>query len=148
MKMKKILIFVLSVLSAVSCSYLDIVPDNIPTMDMTFQTRNSAEKMLYTCYNYVPSTASPWGNPGIGSSDEVWNCSDKTYYYQNETAFRIARGLQNTNDPYLNYWSGGQGGSNLFVGIRDCNIFLENVDKVPDLLQMEKERSHKLYMIQ
>lgn len=140
MKMKKISIFVLSVLSAVSCSYLDIVPDNIPTMDMTFQTRNSAEKMLYTCYNYVPSTASPWGNPGIGSSDEVWNCSDKTYYYQNETAFRIARGLQNTNDPYLNYWSGGQGGSNLFVGIRDCNIFLENVDKVPDLSQTEKER--------
>ncbi|MGN1233673.1 MAG: RagB/SusD family nutrient uptake outer membrane protein [Candidatus Cryptobacteroides sp.] len=138
--MKKISIFVLSALSAVSCSFLDIVPDNIPTMDMTFQTRNSAEKMLYTCYNYIPSTASPWANPGIGSSDEVWNCSDKTYYYKNETAFRIAKGLQNTNDPYLNYWSGGQGGSNLFVGIRDCNIFLENVDKVPDMQETERER--------
>lgn len=138
--MKKIAIVILSLSAAVSCNYLDIVPDNVPTMEMTFQTRNSAEKMLYTCYNYVPSTASPWGNPGIGSSDEVWNCAEKTYYYTNESAFRIAKGLQNTNDPYLNYWSGGQGGTNLFVGIRDCNIFLDNVDKVPDMQQSEKER--------
>lgn len=140
MNKNKIFIMVLSLAATVSCSYLDIVPDNVPTMDMTFQTRNSAEKMLYTCYNYVPSTANPWGNPGIGSSDEVWNCAEKTYYYTNETAFRIAEGLQNTNDPYLNYWSGGQGGSNLFVGIRDCNIFLENVDRVPDMSDFEKER--------
>lgn len=138
--MKKIAIVILSLSAAVSCNYLDIVPDNVPTMEMTFQTRNSAEKMLYTCYNYVPSAASPWGNPGIGSSDEVWNCAEKTYYYTNESAFRIAKGLQNTNDPYLNYWSGGQGGTNLFVGIRDCNIFLDNVDKVPDMQQSEKER--------
>lgn len=138
--MKKISIIILSLCAAVSCDYLDIVPGNVATMDMTFQTRNSAEKMLYTCYNYIPSTANPWGNPGIGSSDEVWNNAEKTYYYANETAFRIAKGLQNTSDPYLNYWSGGQGGSNLFVGIRDCNIFLENVDKVPDMPRSEKER--------
>lgn len=138
--MKKISIIILSLCAAVSCDYLDIVPGNVATMDMTFLTRNSAEKMLYTCYNYIPSTANPWGNPGIGSSDEVWNNAEKTYYYANETAFRIAKGLQNTSDPYLNYWSGGQGGSNLFVGIRDCNIFLENVDKVPDMPRSEKER--------
>lgn len=138
--MKKISIIILFLCAVMSCDYLDIVPGNVATMDMTFQTRNSAEKMLYTCYNYIPSTANPWGNPGIGSSDEVWNNAEKTYYYANETAFRIAKGLQNTSDPYLNYWSGGQGGSNLFVGIRDCNIFLENVDKVPDMPRSEKER--------
>lgn len=140
MKKKYIIISVVSACSLVSCSWLDIVPDNVATMDMTFQTRANAEKMLYTCYNYIPSTASPWENPGIGASDEVWNCAEKTYYYTNETAFRIAEGLQNTNDPYLNYWSGGQSGSNLFIGIRDCNIFLDNVDKVPDMSQSEKDR--------
>ena len=105
MKKKYIIISVVSACSLVSCSWLDIVPDNVATMDMTFQTRANAEKMLYTCYNYIPSTASPWENPGIGASDEGWNCAEKTYYYTNETAFRIAEGLQNTNDPYLNYWS-------------------------------------------
>ena len=140
--MKKNYIFISCIISIVlaSCSYLDVVPDNVATMDMVFQTRNNAEKMLYTCYNYIPSTASPWGNPGIGASDEVWNCRERTYYYQNETAFRIAEGLQNTNDPYLNYWSGGQSGSNLFIGIRDCNTFIDNIDKVPDMSELEKER--------
>ena len=123
-----------------SCNYLDIVPDNVATMEMTFQTRTNAEKMLYTCYDYIPSTASPWANPGIGSSEEVWNCAEKTYYYTNEGAFRIAKGLQNTSDPYLNYWSGSGGGTNLFVGIRDCNTFLENVGKVPDISASERER--------
>lgn len=123
-----------------SCSWLDIVPDNVATMEMAFSTRTNAEKMLYTCYNYIPSTASPWSNPGIGSSDEVWNCAEKTYYYTNESAFRIAKGLQNVSDPYLNYWSGTGGGSNLFIGIRDCNIFLENVNLVPDMDIVEKER--------
>ena len=139
--MKKHIIAIGAVLAlAASCDYLDIVPDNIATMDMVFQTRTNAEKMLYTCYNYIPSTAAPLGNPGIGSSDEVWNCEERTYYYTNETAFRIAKGLQNTSDPYLNYWSGGQSGSNLFIGIRDCNIFLENIDEVPDMGETEKNR--------
>lgn len=140
MKRYKLIIAISALFPLVSCNWLDIVPDNVATMDMVFQTRNSAEKMLYTCYDYIPSTASPWGNPGIGSSDEVWNCKEKTYYYTNETAFRIAEGLQNTNDPYLNYWSGGQSGSNLFVGIRDCNTFIENVDNVPDMSISEKAR--------
>ena len=46
MNKNKIFIMVLSLAATVSCSYLDIVPDNVPTMDMRFQTRNSAEKML------------------------------------------------------------------------------------------------------
>lgn len=140
MKKIHILFFGILALGLSSCDYLDIVPDNIPTMDMVFETRANAEKMLYTCYNYIPSIASPYGNPGIGASDEVWNFQEKNYYYTNETAFRIAKGLQNTNDPYLNYWSGGQSGSNLFIGIRDCNIFLENVDNIPGMEYSEKKR--------
>src|SRR3546814_18733723 len=30
--------------------------------------------------------------------------------------------------------------SQLFKGIRDCNIFMENIDKVPDMDDMEKDR--------
>ena len=123
-----------------ACDFLDIVPDNVATMDMVFQTKAAAEKMLYTCYDYIPSTASPWKNPGIGASDEVWNVVEQEHYYTNQTSFRIAKGLQNSSDPYLNYWSGGQDGDNLFVGIRDCNIFIENIDNVPDLNAADKRR--------
>lgn len=123
-----------------SCDYLDLVPDNLPTMEMAFTTRQNAEKMLMTCYGYMPAHASVFQNPGLGASDEVWNCNEKTYYHSNTTSFGIAKGNQNTNDPLLNYWSGGSHGTNIFIGIRDCNIFIDNIDQVPDMTDTEKRR--------
>lgn len=123
-----------------SCDYLDLVPDNIPTMDMVFTTRQNAEKMLMTCYAYMPEHANVFQNPGLGAGEEVWNCSEKTFYYSNSTSFNIAKGNQNSNNPYLNYWSGGNDGKNMFVAIRDCNIFIDNIDRVPDMTDTEKRR--------
>lgn len=123
-----------------SCNYLDIVPDGLPTMDMVFTTRQNAEKMLMTCYAYMPEHANVYQNPGLGAGEEVWNCSEKTFYYSNSTSFAIAKGNQNTNNPYLNYWSGGNDGKNMFVAIRDCNIFIDNIDNVPDMTDTEKRR--------
>lgn len=139
---KRVSFYIICTLSFVlsACNYLDIVPDNIPTMDMVFTTRSNAEKMLLTCYAYMPEHGNVLQNPGLGASDEVWNCSEKTFYYTNLTSFNIAKGNQNVSDPYLNYWSGGQDGRNMFVAIRDCNIFIENVDKVPDMTSSEKKR--------
>ena len=37
-----------------SCSYLDVVPDKIGTIDNSFTNRNEAEKYLNTCYSYIP----------------------------------------------------------------------------------------------
>lgn len=124
-----------------SCdAYLDIVPDDVPTIDLAFANRQNAERFLATCYSYVPPHGNVWRNPALSTGDEVWNCAEVTFYYSNTTSFRIAKGLQNTSSPYLNYWSGGNHGTNLFVAIRDCNIFLENVDDVPDLLSSERDR--------
>jgi hypothetical protein len=135
---KLFLILTLSVVS--SCDYLDIIPDNMPTIDMAFTTRANAEKYLATCYSYVPQYASTLSNPGMGAGDETWNCAEQTFYYSNTTAFAIARGLQNVNSPYLNYWSGGNDGHNIFKAIRDCNIFLDNIDNVQDITSTEKDR--------
>ncbi|MEA4916860.1 RagB/SusD family nutrient uptake outer membrane protein [Proteiniphilum sp.] len=129
------------ILSLSSCSdYLDIIPDDVPTMDLAFSNRQNAERFLATCYSYIPPHGNVWRNPALSTGDEVWNCAEVTYYYSNTTSFRIAKGLQNTNSPYLNYWSGSNDGTNLFVAIRDCNIFLENIEKVPDLLSSERDR--------
>lgn len=135
--MKRIILIISCTLTLYSCSWLDIVPDNVATMDMVFSNRANAERMLNTCYSYVPKHASPWQNPGLSAGDEVWNSVDACTYYTNQTSFNIAKGNQNTNDPYLNYWSGGQDGTNLFIAIRDCNTFIDNV---PDMSITEKNR--------
>lgn len=140
MKNKLLFNILAIVLTLTSCNYLDLVPDNIPTMDMAFTTRQNAEKMLASCYNYMPEHANIYQNPGLEAGDEVWKSAEKTYYHSNTTSFNIAKGNQNANDPYLNYWSGGQDGKNLFIGMRDCNILIENVHLVPDMNQSEKRR--------
>lgn len=136
--MKNIRIGLFIVLSGISSSckkYLDIVPDNIPTIENAFTMRTSAERFLFTCYAYMPQQSSLTANPAFTSGDEFWLHNDYT-----TTGWSIARGLQNVVDPFLNYWQGSQGGRDLYQGIRDCNIFLENVASVPDLDSYERDR--------
>ena len=126
--------------STVSCSdYLDVVPDNVTTLDNAFSLKNEAEKYLFTCYSYIPKNGDGWYNIGMMSGDEIWlPQTDRTYW---NPAFRIAQGNQNSNIPLLDAWRGFQLGATgsdkrLFAGLRSCNIFLENVrnpSKVPDL---------------
>jgi hypothetical protein len=113
-----------------ACSdYLDIVPDNIPTVDHAFTLRSAAEKYLFTCYSYMPLDADVGDNPAILGGDEIWDLRDNAYAYTN-----LARGFQNVISPYGDRWNV------IYRALRDCNIFLENVDKVPDLDYTEKMR--------
>ena len=122
-----------------SCNdYLDIVPDNIATIEKAFETRNSTEHYLFTCFGYLPNPLNPETNPAIFGSDEMWwklemNAADNNYH-------KLARGEQNAVSPLFNFWDGGNGGTNLWNAIRDCNIFLENVDTPPDLKEIEKRQ--------
>lgn len=127
-------------LFAVSCNFLDIVPDDLPTVDMIYNMRSNAEKQLQTLYGTIPQYANLLQNPGLECGDEVWNCKEKTYYYNNPESWNIKHGNQNANDPYMNYWSGGSSGENLFIGIRECNDFIDNIDRVPDMTLREKLR--------
>ncbi len=138
MKLKKIAYIALIALGTFSCDYLDVVPDDVATIEMAFTTRANALKFLNTCYSYVPSHGNVWKNPALETGDEIWNCAENTYYYSNGSSFPIAKGNQNTSSPYLNFWSGGTDANNLWVAIRDCNIFLENIDNVPDMTISEK----------
>ncbi|HMR19747.1 MAG TPA: RagB/SusD family nutrient uptake outer membrane protein, partial [Sphingobacterium sp.] len=52
----------------------------------------------------------------------------------------IVRGQQSVISPRLNFWQGGNGAKDLYQGIRDCNIFLENISNVPDMDTFEKVR--------
>jgi len=114
---------------------LDVVPDNLAKIENAFSLRNTAENYLFTCYSWMPNQGSFTNNPGFLSADEMW-----TVPTNNSPGIIMARGLQNVVSPLFNYWDGGQGGSSLYEGIRDCNIFLENVGKVPDILESERNR--------
>jgi starch-binding outer membrane protein, SusD/RagB family len=119
--------------------FLDIVPDNVPTIDHAFANRVEAEKYLFTCYAYLPKEGDPDSNPAFSGGDEAWTYwpMSEDYFYLD--AYNIARGNQNSANPYLNYWDSFDGKS-LWQGIRACNIFLENVNKVIDLPPYERDR--------
>jgi hypothetical protein len=116
-------------------SYLDVVPDDVATMEHAFSTRNTTERFLMTCYWYLPNVTNVWNNPGLIGGDELWWCMGRI---RTDDAALLAEGLQNVNDPYLNFWDGRRNGKNLFIAIRDCNIFLENVYTPTDIEEYER----------
>ena len=128
-------LLVLFMLLMVSCDYLDVVPDNIATIDYAFRNRTVAENYLYGCYSYRPAIGEISSDPAMSGSDEIW----QDYGFRNYSweGTKIRRGLQNVSSPILNLWDGNR---SLWTGIRDCNIFLENIDKVRDIQYTERMR--------
>jgi hypothetical protein len=128
---------------AACADYLDIMPDNVATMEHAFSNRNVTNKFLFSCYNYMPNPVSLTENPALVGGDENWWCLDEWVWglqYRTTNAAYLAQGLQNANDPYLNYWDGARNGKNLFIGIRDCNIFLENIHVPTDIEEDERSQ--------
>jgi hypothetical protein len=138
-KMKQNKIWSLIVVAFVflgSCdSYLDVVPDNLATIDDAFSLRVNAEKYLFTCYSYIPNHSDPASNFGLVGGDEIWAFNSAPGSSKNfeHRIFDTAKGGQNKIDPIGNeIWD------NMYKAIRDCNIFLENIDIVPDMDPLEK----------
>ncbi|MFS8618077.1 MAG: RagB/SusD family nutrient uptake outer membrane protein, partial [Solitalea sp.] len=115
--------------------YMDIVPDNVATIDYAFRLRSTAERFLFTCYSYMPAHSGISQNPAFLAGDELWLPPTN-----GEPAWQIARGNQRIVEPYVNFWQGSQGAKDLYEGIRQCNVFLENIESVPDLPIWERER--------
>ncbi|MEL7586454.1 MAG: RagB/SusD family nutrient uptake outer membrane protein [Prolixibacteraceae bacterium] len=127
-KMSAILLIMLT-----ACSeYLDVVPEGVATIDLAFNQRDEALKYLYTCYSYMPKHGNLAQDPAILGGDELITYNESFRF--NISAFQIALGMQNATSPILDKWG------SLYQGIRDCNIFLENVHKVPDLPDWERDQ--------
>lgn len=136
---------VVMLLSLSSCTdYLDIVPDNIATIDDAFDDVNSAERYLFTCYSWMPNLSDLEANPTFYGGDEAYrNLIFPSGAFGNGYKFdaqAIAIGNQNALTPIADYWSGANGGINLHRGIRDCNTFLENIDQVSIIEPAIKKR--------
>lgn len=129
---------IIATLCVAGCNYLDIVPDNVATIDIVFNNKVTAERYLSSCYWYIPEMGKIGADPGFDVGDEVMYYSDQSSDFINTTTFWITMGNQNTNSPLVDFWNGENWGKPLFRGINTCNIFIENVDKVPDLSEKEK----------
>ncbi|WP_303917785.1 RagB/SusD family nutrient uptake outer membrane protein [Draconibacterium sediminis] len=136
--LKKIfaIIYILSIIP--SCTgYLDVVPDNTITLEDLFKKKEEAWDALAKVYNYMPriekTHETMWlaGDEYIGRLDYNDNAWDLR-------GIRVTRGLQTANDPLLGNWSGTNGGKRLYAGIRQANVFLNNIDNVPDMTEEEK----------
>lgn len=136
MKYKVIICFIF--ISFFSCEYLDIVPDDIPTLEHAFHDRPRAQRYLYTCYSYLPAFGTAY-DPGL-VTDEIWSNPERSVNFPNRGFDILYYNGNNTSNPILNFWNGTNGGSPLWQGIRDCNTFLENIGQVVDMDEYEKAR--------
>ena len=70
-KMKKyIAIFIFILFSSCEKDFLNVVPDNIATIDLAFNNRATAERFLSTCYTYIPEHAHIEQNFSLLAGDE------------------------------------------------------------------------------
>ncbi|MDR1129900.1 MAG: RagB/SusD family nutrient uptake outer membrane protein [Prevotellaceae bacterium] len=120
-----------------SCNYLDVVPDQVATFDNIFSDRYTVEQYLATCYWGIPKHNAMDNNPAIfGSMEMVLNRESQT-----AAGMQIGLGRNSATSSEMNYWgSTSTGLRTLYGGIRDCNVFLDNVETVADLTRDEKDR--------
>ena len=92
--------------------YLDVVPDNVATLENAFTVRTQAQKFLATCYSYMPRNGDFSNDPATQGGDEIWRIITN-----GGNMFNIARGLMNSTNPYGDNWQ------TMYRALRDCNIF-------------------------
>jgi hypothetical protein len=125
------------------CDYLDVVPENIPTIDHAFRNRTEAQRYLYGLYSFMPDVGNFTQDPALFGGDEIWiTVTEQVLFNSSITSYkRIAMGEQGTQSPFADYWRDKRnGGGSLWTALSDINFFLENIDKPFDLPDYEREK--------
>ncbi|MGN6419605.1 MAG: RagB/SusD family nutrient uptake outer membrane protein [Pseudobacter sp.] len=125
--------------------YLDVVPDNVATLNSSFTNANETQAYLFGCYANLQALADVRRNSGFTASGEILfpiNMQDQTTLGGGggDAGFDLMRGLQNSLNPIHNYWQGYNMGLKLFESIRMCNTFLENVHVPLDVQPFDRAR--------
>ena len=116
------LVFAIIFLSmGISGCTLDIVPDEIDTDKDAFSDKNAARRYLYSCYGYLPQSNVPSGSLDHMTADEVVTA------FEHEPFASFAKGNYTASKLPISYWD------TFFKGLRQCQIFLKNINTVPGL---------------
>lgn len=121
--MKKIAIMTLAAAFLLSgCNYLDIVPDERPLPENTYQNPNAARNYLYSCYSQmynprIPDAVDKYSGAEIINIDEknAWATFPRGYYSPSSPGL--------VSDYYAKIWK----------GLHQCYLFLSVVDKTPNI---------------
>lgn len=118
--------------------FLDVVPDDgLASIETAFNLRSTAIRYLATCYSYMTNDGVAGQDSGMLTGDDLWDLDSRvtTYLYnKNYASFPIAKGLQSAAICYNSDWK------SMYEGIRCCDILVENIDKVPDMNEDEKQQ--------
>ena len=116
----------ITLLAITSCNDLDQIPKGQFTDDTYWYSSEKASSVLNMAYNQMMSDSYFFANEAL--SDNIFSCrtSDEKL---------ISSGIANAS-------TGRFGGewADCYGGIRTCNTFLENVDRVPDMDETLKLR--------
>ncbi|MFV0592911.1 MAG: RagB/SusD family nutrient uptake outer membrane protein [Draconibacterium sp.] len=137
--MRKIIYFIFFVFAFYSCSdYLDVIPDNLTTIEDAFKDEYNTKAYLYTCYAYIPNIENL--NQGFSLfGDEMWAYYDES---GGRDGFNLNRFGQDAANPRCSYWTGSRNGRDYWQAINLCNNFIENVgnNPSPDLTEDKQKR--------
>ena len=134
--MKKYLLSILcGILLLPGCNYLDMVPEkDIETIESLFEQRTKVElwwKGLYSELNAI--FADIRVNNAYMGADEFVTCQalyNSTLYKLD--GLKVADGQQMSQNPYGSIWY------RMYVVIRNCNIFLENIDHTYNMSEEDR----------
>ena len=119
-----------------------MVPDNTQEISALFNRKETAYRALATCYHYIPEYDNTYSF--LGMSDEMIMSINRVTDGKNAVLGKIS-----ADQPIMSFWYGDWGGSwsehapceaSLFIPLRICHTFLNNIDRVPDMSQSEKSR--------
>ena len=131
-----------------SCTdYLDKSPDSTVSADEAFKNFTNFQGYVEEVYNCIPSkesnywcTTFNWGedeilNTGKGDSHETahFDLGDYRYWYSDPQSFLHSNGLNSTSNDKFSHSL-----EHAWYCIRKCNLGLENLEKMTDCTQEEK----------
>lgn len=131
-----------------SCTdYLDKIPDSTVNADEAFKNFTNFQGYVEEVYNCIPSkesnywcTTFNWGedeilNTGKGDSHETahFDLGDYRYWYSDPQSFLHANELNSTSTDKFSHSL-----EHAWYCIRKCNLGLENLEKMTDCTQEEK----------
>ncbi|MDR2424373.1 MAG: RagB/SusD family nutrient uptake outer membrane protein [Prevotellaceae bacterium] len=138
---KKILFVWMAALLSSCTAYLDIVPDNVTTVEDLFTTRTDALNALAKLYHFMPVTDATDASPFLLGDEYICIYPGRENDETRFRAQRIMQNLQTSGEPLLGLWSGTGNIRSLhyYVAIRHCDIFMKNVHLVHDIGEADKE---------
>ena len=151
-----VLALVAALVTCVSCSLKDFLEKPVSsdvTIDDIFNSRDLANKAMVACYEYLPlglpvkagtdnGGNRPYSCVGQGVLDNLTDISTNVHGTKNGPKFFYYIGNYNSsieqNTPgYVKY---SYTDEKQWVAIRRCWTVIENIDKVPDMTQEEKDQ--------